>query len=146
MKALVEAVANSIESEVADASEWTIETTDRMWRNPKDGKNLNVYAERRFDAGARWTGGTVDAVEVTLEFGVPAASKQRRLERDEVATFEADDVADQIADWAAAHEAGFSPAHKMDFVEANYSPRVRPELFVRYVRCLVRFEVVRSFT
>ena len=144
MKALVDAVAASIESELATAG-WTIETKDRMWRNPKKGKVLNVYAERRLNTGARWTGSTIDAVEVTLEFGVPT-SKQTQLDRDEDASFEADDVADQLADWARAHESGFLPAWKMDFVEANYSPRVRPEMFSRYVRCLVRFEVVAAYS
>lgn len=143
MKELVVAVAESIEDEIAE-DDWTIETKDRMWRNPKQGKVLNIYQERRVDAGRRTNGLVFDAIEVTVEFGVPT-SEQVFLERDEEASFEADDVADQIADWARNHPGGFSPSWKMDFVEANYSPRLKPELFSRYVRCLVRFEVQVSY-
>lgn len=145
MRALVEAVANSITSEVAASSEWTIEQFDRMWRNPKAGKVLNIYAERRIPSSPRWTGGTMDLVEVTIEYGEPAAAKQTRLQRDETASWEADDVADTLRTWALAHENGFSPAWKMDWAGTDYSPRLRPEMFVRYARCLVVFEVQVSY-
>lgn len=143
MRALVEAVAESIETEL-DASEWVIEQHDRMWRNPKKGKVLNIYAERRIPGTARWTGGTTDIVEITLEYGEPSQG-QTRLTRDEETSWEADEVADSLRTWALAHEAGFAPAWKMDWAGTDYSPRVRPEMFVRYVRCVVTFEVQVSY-
>lgn len=145
MRALVEAVAESIESEISESSEWTIEQHDRMWRNPKKGKVLNIYPERRFPGQARWTGGTVDIVEISLEYGEPASSKQTRLQRDEDASWSADEVVDSLREWALAHEAGFSPAHKLDWAGTDYSPRVRPEMFVRYARCVIAFEVQVSY-
>lgn len=145
MRDLVEAVAESIASEVEDASGWTIETHDRMWRNPRSGKVLNVYAERRLPGTPRWTDGTNDLVELTLEYGEPA-KQQAKLKRDEAASWEADEAADALRDWALAHQAGFSPAWKMDWAGTDYSPRVRPEIFVRYARCIVVFDVQVTYS
>lgn len=140
MRALVEAVANSIESEVSDSSEWEIEQFDRMWRNPKKGKVLNVYAEARVPSQPEFTGGTFDTVEITLEYGEPTQG-QPKLERDAEASYSADDVADQLRDWAANHTEGFTPAWKMDWAGTQYTPRVRPEMFVRYARVTLVFSV-----
>ena len=145
MRALVEAVANSIESEVAESSEWQIEQFDRMWRNPKKGKVLNIYAEAGTPAGARTTGGIEKVVEVTLEYGEPTQG-QASLVRDAEASYAADEVADALEEWAFAHEAGFSPAWKMDWAGTQYSPRVRAEMFVRYARVTLLFELRVDYT
>lgn len=145
MRALAASVAASIETDIADANGWTIENDPPMWRNPKKGRCLYVYWDRSRPGEPRWTGGTNDLVEVVLEYVEPTSSKQARLERDEIASEEADDVAAALRTWALAHEAGFSPAHKMDWAGTSPSPNVRPEMFVRYVRCLLVFEVAVSY-
>lgn len=143
MRDLVKAVAESIESEVPESSEWEIEQFDRMWRNPKKGKVLNVYAEAGSPGAARTTGSIMKVVEVTLEYGEPAS--QANLQRDVEASYAADEVADSLEAWAFAHEAGFPPAWKLDWAGTQYAPRVRPEMFVRYARVTLLFEVQVSY-
>ena len=144
MNALLDAVADSIVAEVTGADTWKIEKSDPMWRNPKKGPVLNVYLGREIPGTPRWTGGTVDLVEVVVEYGEPAP-EQRTLQRDEEAEFAANDIARSIREWALTHEEGFGSAHKMDWTGTEYTPNVRREFFIRYARLTFQFEVAVAY-
>lgn len=145
MNALLDAVAESIVAEVPGASSWTLEKTDPMWRNPKKGQVLNVFLGREIPGTPRWTGGTMDLVEVVVEYAEPAPENARDLAHDETGEFAANDIARSLRNWALSHEEGFVPAHKMDWSGTDYTPQVRRELFVRYCRVTLLFEVVVSY-
>jgi hypothetical protein len=140
VNALIDAVASSIVAEVPDAGTWTLEKKDPMWRNPKKGKVLNVFLGRELPGTPRWTGGTMDLVEIVVEYAEPAP-ENRNLTYDQEGEYAANDVARSIREWGLAHEAGFSPAHKMDWAGTDYTPLVRREFFVRYCRVTFLFEV-----
>lgn len=144
MNALLDAVADSIVSEVSTASDWTVEKKDPMWRDPKKGKVLNVFLGREIPGTPRWTGGTMDLVEIVVEYAEPAP-ENLQLTHSETDEYAANDVARSLREWALAHEAGFDPAHKMDWVGTDYTPQVSRELFVRYCRVTFQFEVAVSY-
>jgi hypothetical protein len=140
VNALLDAVAASIVAEVTDAATWTLEKKDPMWRNPKKGKVLNIFLGREIPGVPRWTGGTMDLVEVVVEYAEPAPENVRGT-HDQTGEYAANSVARSIREWGLAHEAGFAHAHKMDWAGTDYTPLVRRELFVRYCRVTFLFEV-----
>lgn len=142
---LIDAVSDSIVSEVDEADQWMVEKFDPMWRNPKKGKVLNVYVASTRPGTARWTGGQEDIIDVTVEYGEPAPEQVRNLDRDEEAELAATDIAASLRTWALAHEAGFSPAWKMDWAGTDFTPNVRRELFVRYCRLTFRFTLTVEY-
>lgn len=145
MNALLDAVAASIVAEVDGADDWTVEKKDPMWRNPKKGQVLNVFLGRELPGALRWNTAMMDLVEVVVEYAEPAPENARNLSHDETGEYAANSVARDLREWALAHEGGFSPAHKMDWVGTDYTPQVRRELFVRYCRVTLQFEVVASY-
>lgn len=147
MNALLDAIADSIEAEVEGAPQWTFEKNDPMWRNPKKGKVLNVFHGGDRAGNARWTGGTIDIVEIVVEYAEPAPENVRKLEHDQEGEYNANAEALKLRQWALAHEAGFPAAgtHKMDWLRTDYTPNVRRELFTRYCRLTFECEVVRSY-
>lgn len=145
MNELITAVANSIASEVVGADQWIIEKKDVLWRNPKKGKVLNVYLGRETPGTPRWTGGTVDQVDIIVEYAEPAPENARNLSHDEEGEYAANAEARKIREWGLVHEAGFDPADKMDWAGTEYTPQVSRELFVRYCRVTFRFEVQVSY-
>jgi hypothetical protein len=146
MNALVDAVAASIVDEVANADTWDLKKADPMWRNPREGKVLHVFHGGDRQGQARWTGGTVDIVEIVVEYAEPAPENARNLQHDETGEYNANAEALKLRQWALAHEAGFSGiTHKFDWTRTDYTPNVRRELFTRYCRLTFEAEVVRSF-
>lgn len=145
MNALIDAVADSIADEVAGADDWLIEKKDPMWRNSRKGKVLNVYLGPEVAGTPRWTGGTVDLVEIIVEYAEPAPENARNLSHDEEGEYAANAEARKIREWGLSHQAGFAPAWKMDYVNTEYTPQVPRELFVRYCRVTFRFEIVSEF-
>lgn len=141
MNALVDAVATSIVAEVTGAGTWTLEKVAPMWRNPRKGKVLNVYQGRELPGTPRWTGGTVDIIEIVCEYTEPAPEQARDLKHQQAGEYAANDVARDLREWALAHEAGFSPAHKMDWGGTDYTNQVARELLVRYCRVTFQLEV-----
>ena len=145
MNALIDAVADSIVNEVEGADEWLVEKKDPMWRNPRKGKVLNVYLGNESPGVPRWTGGTIDLVDIVVEYAEPAPENARNLTHDEEGEYAANAEARKIREWGLAHEAGFAPGDKMDWAGTAYTPQVRRELFVRYCRVTFRFEVEVSY-
>lgn len=146
MNDLIDAIADSIEAEVDGASAWTFERKDPMWRNPKKGKVVNIFhgGDRRGDA--RWTGGTLDIVEIVVEYAEPAPENARQLDHDEDGEYAANAEALKLREWALAHEGGFvGITHRLDWLRTDYTPNVRRELFTRYCRLTFECEVVRSY-
>lgn len=146
MNDLLDAVETSILAEVTGADDWTIVKTDPMWRNPAKGKVLNIFhgGDRRGDA--RWTGGTMDIVELVIEYAEPAPENARNLAHDETGEYNANAEALKLREWALAHEAGFSGiTHRFDWTRTDYTPNVRRELFTRYCRLTFECEVVRTY-
>ena len=145
MNALIDAVATSIVAEVTGANAWTVEKKDPMWRSPHKGEVLNIFhgGDRRGEP--RWTGGTIDIVEIVVEYAEPAPENARNLEHDQTGEYAANAEALKLRQWALSHEEGFAPAHKMDWARTDYTPNVRRELFTRYCRVTFEFEVVQSY-
>lgn len=147
MKALVNAVQTSIAAAPGvDDTGWTYEKSDPIWRNPTKGKVCNIYAGPTRPGAARWTGSVIDIHSVIVEYTESSGTQATTLKRDEAAELAAYDVADSIRTWALGYEEGFSPAHKMDCVRIDYAPQTNRQLFVRYCRLTLEFEVVKSFT
>lgn len=146
MNDLIDAVAESIVDEVDGATLWTVKKFDPMWRNPKAGKVLNIFhgGDRRGDA--RWTGGTIDIVEIVVEYAEPAPENVRKTDHDEEGEYNANAEALKLREWALAHEGGFAGiTHKLDWLRTDYTPNVRRELFTRYCRLTFECEVTRSY-
>ena len=143
-RAVVEAVAASIEAEVPEAGQWQIEKYDAVWRNPDKGRLLSVYAPRTYKAtdvpgGARWTGGYEKMVEVTVEYSEPAGEIPGQLDRDEEAELMAYDVADLLEDWATKHQIlnksdGTPLCNRFDHLGTDFVPAQNREAFSRYCR------------
>lgn len=144
MNTLLTAVADSLETEVADP-DWTVERVDPIWRNPGKGKVLNVYLGRELPGDPQWTGGTMDVVEIVVEYAEPAPENARNLAHDELGEYAANAEARRIREWALKHQNGFAPAWKMDWVGTDYTPQVRRELFVRYARVTFQLTVSVSY-
>lgn len=145
MNALLDAVATSILAEVTGANAWTFEKKDPMWRNPSAGKVLNIYSGGEQPGTPRWTGGTIAIEDVIVEYAEPAPENARNLTHDVTGEYAANAEAMKIRNWALNHPAGFSPAHKMDVARVEFTPQVDRELFVRYCRVVLRFELVLQF-
>ena len=143
-RSLVDAVAGSIRAEVGGALTWNEDLFDPLWRNPMKGKTLNVYPSRRSPATQLWTGVQHDALEIVVEYGEPAADQAMTLNRDPAAELAAHDVADALRSWALAHEDGFAPSWFMAWTGTDYVPSVRRELFSRYCRITIAFNVVEE--
>lgn len=144
MKALIEAVAASIQAEVAGAGAWKLQKSDPLWRNPKGGKMLNIWPLPARQGRPRWTKHDNDIVQIVVEYAEPSKQDPNQLKRVEAAELAAEDIADSIRNWALAHTAGFAPAWKMEWVRTDYTPNVRREFFVRYCRVILSFEVVKA--
>ena len=147
MNELIDAIAESIEAEVDGAAQWTFKKYDVMWRNPKKGKTINIYHGGDRAGTARWTGSTVDIVEIVVEYAEPAPEQAKKLDHDEGGEYNANAEALKLREWALSHEAGFPAVgtHKMDWLRTDYTPNVNRELFVRYCRLTFECEVTRSF-
>lgn len=143
---LMDAMATSIASEVTGANAWTIEKKDPMWRSPHAGKVLNIYLGRETPGTPRWTGGTVDLVEIVVEYAEPAPENARNLSHDQTGEYAANAEARKIREWGLAHPEGFSPAWRMDWVGTEYTPQVGRELFVRFCRVTFEFAVNTVFS
>lgn len=145
MNALIDAVATSILAEVTGANAWTFKKAEAMWRNPNKGKVLNIYLGTPRPGEPYWTGGTVDEIEIVVEYTEPAPEQARDLDHDVTGEYAANDVAAALRDWGLAHQEGFSPAHKMDWAGTEFTPQVSRQLFVRYCRVRFVFSVVKTF-
>lgn len=115
-----------------------------MWRKPTETR-LFVYPGLPLPGTPRWTGGTIDLIDIIIEFVEPAPEKARGLKHVPESEAATNDVAELLRLWALSHEAGFAPAWKMDWIGTEPTPEVNQELYVRYCRVRVRFEVVRSY-
>lgn len=144
MKAIVEAVATSIASEVSGASGWTIQKHSPMWRNPEMGMVLYVYGTRRFPGEFRTTGTREDIYEVAVELMEPAS--QEDLEREESAELAFQDKVDALVTWADAHEILGASAYRLDYVSLSYQDDLRRELMVRYARMTLHARKTAVYT
>jgi hypothetical protein len=138
---LIDAVAASIQAEVAGAGDWKLQRHDPLWRNPKAGKILNIFLGPEYPGEPRWTGGASDVVEVIVEYGEPSQQKVNKLQRVESGEYAANAEARKIREWALNHPDGFERAWKMDWARTDYASEVPREFFVRYARVTLRFEV-----
>lgn len=143
MKALVIAVADSIQAEVDGAADWTRNLFDPLWRNPVKGKTLNVYPNRRVPGSpqAHWTGTSHDVVEIFAEYAEPAPEQVRTLDRNQEAELDINDNADAIRLWALKHDGGFPPAWQLTWGGTDYVASVSRELGWRIVRVVLNFSV-----
>lgn len=130
MKDIVNAIADSIESEIAE--EWTSQRHSPIWRNPEEGPMLYIYGTRRFPGEFRTTGTREDIYEIVVEVMEPA--DQSDLVREEEAELEFQDRVDQLVTWADSHQLIADVCHRLDYVSLSYQDDLRRELMVRYAR------------
>jgi hypothetical protein len=144
VKDVVDAVADSIVAEVANASAWNVNRFAPVWRNPVEGESLYVYATTVRPGTFRTTGSAEDTAEVVVEYAEPVYSDV--LTRDETAELAAYDVADSIKAWSRDHQAfGAVGVHAFDLVRLDYASGVNREAFVRYCRLTFEARVVQSY-
>lgn len=154
-KDIVEAIATSIQNEVADASEWKIVLHEPIWKNPKDGAQLAIYGLTEINAtqaantgggGFRTTGYHEDITEIVVEYIEPAANSQRRLQRNEEAELDLYDRATSLREWSDAHEAlPTVGVHRFDWIRTSHAPTVRQELLVRFFQLTFQAREVHSY-
>lgn len=144
MKAVVDAVAESIVAEVTNASLWTVNKFSPVWRNPLEGETLHVYATTVVPGTFRTTGSVEDIGEIVVEYAEPVESDV--LTRDETAELAAYDVADSLRSWSRDHQAfGSIGVHAFDFVRLDYASGVNREAFVRYCRVTFQARVTQTY-
>ncbi len=140
MRAIVDAVAASIVSEVSGAGTWTVEKFDPIWRNPGKGKTLSVYGPYLMAGDFRTTGSVEDLNQIIVEYTESAGtSAVETLTRNAAAELAAYDQADALRAWAQNHQA-FPAAgvHRFDLNRVDFHPGVPRQGLVRY--CRLTFE------
>ena len=129
MKAIVNAVADSIEAEIPTIG--TVQRHSPIWRDPDKGPMTYIYGTRRVIGSYRTTGFREDQYEIVVELMEKA--DQADLTRDQAEELAFQDKADSVVAWADTHQE-LAPAHRLDFVSLSYQDDVRREHFVRYAR------------
>lgn len=142
MKAVVNAVADSIESEIQE--EWTVQRHSPIWRDPNEGPMLYIYGTRRFPGEFRTTGTREDIFEIVVE--VMESADQGDLQRDEDAELDFQDRVDQLVTWANAHQNLGNDAHRLDYISLSYQDDLRRELMVRYARLTLHARANQVYT
>lgn len=155
VKDVVQAIADSITAEVTDASDWTLQLHDPIWRNPKDGTQLAIYGLTDVNAsqaantgggGFRTSGYHEDIHEIVVEYIEPASKKQRRLTRDEEAELDLYDRAEALRAWSDAHQSlPTVNVHRFDWIRTSHAPTMRQELLVRFFQLNFYARKVNSY-
>lgn len=155
-KEIVEAIAASIEDEVSEASDWTIQKHDRIWKNPREGKVLAVYGldegntalvDNTGGGGFRTTGYHEDFYTLVAEYCEPASGSQtRKLARDEEAELDLYDTAELLRAWADAHQSlPTVGVHRFDWLRTSHAPAQRSELLVRFFTVTFQARKVHAY-
>lgn len=130
MKDVINAIADSLESEVGTPGGWAVQRFDPVWRDPSEGKTIYVFGTRQVPGEFRTTGTREDIYEVIVEAVEPSSAEM--LTRDEDAELDFAEFAQSLTQWADDHENLPPTIHRLDYTALSYAPDVRREAAVRY--------------
>lgn len=143
MKDVVNAIADSLETEVATPNGWTVQRFDPIWRNPEDGPMLYVYGTRMVPGDFRTTGTREDIYEVVVSY-MEATGTSDALTRDETAELDFADKVTSLREWADEHQT-LTGIHRLDYVGISFAPDVRREAAVRYCEMTLHARRVATY-
>lgn len=155
-KDIVQEMADSILEDVADASDWTVQLHEPIWRNPEKGTQLNIYVMTETNApaasnigggGFRTSGYHEDTCEIVVEYVEPARrSQSKKLKRDEEAELDLYDRAESLRAWADAHQTFPDvDVHRFDWISTSHAPQQRQELLVRFFQMTFQARTVHQY-
>lgn len=136
MKNIVNAIADSLQTEVATPSGWTIQRFDPIWRNPEEGPMLYVFTTGEAPGGFRTTGTRQDICEVIVEL-VEATGSTDALTRDATAELNFLDKAKSLKTWADSHQSLPPNIDQLDYIRLATPADVRREAAVRYAQLTI---------